>query len=69
MPKIVVRFDERGRHAVYRGRQLLMDGLEMGDAENFAAFFRASDHVAGGIVGRAAPKSGRSQASRHGVIA
>ena len=69
MPRIVVRLDERGRHAVYRGRMLLMDGLEMGDAENFAAFFRASERVTGGTIGQPASTSGRSQARRSGVIA
>lgn len=69
MPRIVVRLDERGRHAVYRGRMLLLDGLEMDDAQNFADFFRASERVTGGTAGRATPRSERSQASRSGLTA
>ncbi|GJE26970.1 hypothetical protein [Methylobacterium organophilum] len=42
MSKINIRRDERGFQAVYSGTLLLMDGLAPADAENFAAFFRAS---------------------------
>ena len=68
MPKISVRMDERGRHAVFSDRTLLMDGLPLDEAENFAAFFRASARFQGG---RAAPPAnqGRRTARRGGETA
>ncbi|GEP11239.1 hypothetical protein MGN01_30840 [Methylobacterium gnaphalii] len=45
MPKISIREDRPGTRGVYSGSTILIGGLAEDDAQNFAAFVRASDRL------------------------